>query len=80
MPIPKPRMGANPESQTDYMARCMHEASKNPDRSNDQNVAICMQAWRDRHKKEEARKELASVLQRAAAFIEKAATFKGKGE
>ena len=32
----------------------MHEASKNPDRSNEQNVAICMQAWRDAKKEGKA--------------------------
>lgn len=31
------------------MARCMHEASKNKDRPNDQNVAICLDAWREKH-------------------------------
>jgi len=31
------------------MQRCMHEASKNKDRSNDQNVAICLDAWREKH-------------------------------
>jgi len=70
MPVPKPRMGANPESQTDYMARCMHEVSKNPDRTNEQNVAICMQAWRDRHKKEEARKDFVKALEHIGAFLE----------
>jgi len=33
------------------MKVCMHEVSKNKDRTNEQNVAICMQAWRDRNKK-----------------------------
>ena len=28
------------------MKRCMHEVSTNPKRSNDQNVAICLKAWR----------------------------------
>ena len=46
MPVPKPKEG---ESQDDYMKRCMHEVSKNTERSNDQNVAICMNTWRDAH-------------------------------
>ena len=72
MPIPKP---GKDQSQSDYMAECMHEASKNPDRSNEQNVAICMQAWRDRHKKEESpRQEFKKVLERIHDFaIEKGA-------
>ena len=31
------------------MQRCMHEVSKNKDRSNEQNVAICLDAWREKH-------------------------------
>src|SRR6516164_4133886 len=46
MPIPSPRKG---ESQSDFVGRCMHEASKSPDRTNEQNVAICLQAWRETH-------------------------------
>jgi HK97 family phage prohead protease len=38
------------ESQDDWMARCMHEMSQSPDRTNEQNVAICMDAWREAHK------------------------------
>jgi len=37
MPIPKPHKG---EDQSAFMERCMHEASKSPDRTNEQNVAI----------------------------------------
>ena len=43
MPIPKPKKG---EQQDAYMARCMHEASTSPDRTNEQNVAICLETWR----------------------------------
>lgn len=46
MPLPKPRKG---ESQSDFMSRCMHEASKSPDRTNEQNVAACLGTWRDAH-------------------------------
>lgn len=46
MPIPEPKKG---EKKDDFMARCMHEASKNKDRPNDQNVAICLDAWREKH-------------------------------
>jgi len=56
----------------------MHEVSKNPDRSNEQNVAICMGAWRRHHgipepKKgeEDPREELVKVLEKAADYIEK---------
>src|SRR5215831_6112225 len=45
MPMPKPRKG---ESQSDYMSRCMSEM-KSPDRTNEQNVAACLQGWRDSH-------------------------------
>lgn len=48
MPIPTPHKG---EKQDDFMERCMHEASQNPDRTNDQNVAICMDAWRNKDSK-----------------------------
>jgi HK97 family phage prohead protease len=47
MPIPKPHKG---QSQADFMKVCMHEASKNPDRDNEQNVAICLDAWRSKDK------------------------------
>jgi len=46
MPMPKPKDG---EKQDAYMARCMHEMSKSPDRTNEQNVAACLQGWRDAH-------------------------------
>ena len=46
MPLPKPKEG---QSQSDFMEDCMHEAAKNEGRSNDQNVAMCMGAWRDAH-------------------------------
>jgi HK97 family phage major capsid protein/HK97 family phage prohead protease len=44
MPI-SPHSG---ESQTDWMERCMHEMSQNEDRTNEQNVAICMDLWRNK--------------------------------
>jgi ClpP class serine protease len=46
MPIPEPKKN---EKKDDFMARCMHEASKNKSRDNDQNVAICLDAWRAKH-------------------------------
>jgi len=46
MPMPKPRKG---ESQSAYMGRCMHEMSQSESRTNEQNVAACMQGWRDAH-------------------------------
>jgi ClpP class serine protease len=46
MPIPEPKKN---EKKDDFMARCMHEASKNKDRTNDQNAAICLDAWREKH-------------------------------
>src|SRR5215468_6551012 len=46
MPIPQPKKD---EKKDDFMQRCMHEASKNKDRTNDQNVAICLDAWRQKH-------------------------------
>jgi hypothetical protein len=51
MPVPKPQKG---ESEDEFMERCMHEVSKNSDRSNEQNVAICKQTWRDSKKEEKA--------------------------
>src|SRR5262252_1312582 len=47
MPVPKPHKD---ESQDDFISRCMHEVSQNSDRTNEQNLAICHQAWRDRNK------------------------------
>jgi HK97 family phage major capsid protein/HK97 family phage prohead protease len=50
MPLPKPHKG---ESQSDFVGRCMHEAygdNAPPDRTQDQAVAMCMQAWRDGNK------------------------------
>jgi phage I-like protein len=43
MPVPKPNSG---EKQSAFMKRCMSEVSGNPKRSQAQNVAICMDAWR----------------------------------
>jgi HK97 family phage prohead protease/HK97 family phage major capsid protein len=50
MPLPKPRKG---ESQDDFIGRCMHEAFGDDapaDRTQEQAVAMCMQAWRDKEK------------------------------
>jgi HK97 family phage prohead protease len=50
MPLPKPRKG---ESQSDFIGRCMHEAygaNAPADRTQEQAVAMCHQAWRDRNK------------------------------
>ena len=47
MPVPTP---SKDESQSDFMERCMHEVSKNKDRTNKQNVAICLSQWRDSKK------------------------------
>jgi HK97 family phage major capsid protein/HK97 family phage prohead protease len=48
MPIPKPEKD---ESQEHFMNRCMHEVHQvDPNRPNDQNVAICLGAWQDAHK------------------------------
>lgn len=46
MPIPTPQKN---EKQSEFMTRCMHEAATNPNRSNEQNVAICLDAWREEH-------------------------------
>jgi ATP-dependent protease ClpP protease subunit len=42
MPLPKPRTG---EEQSDFMERCMHEATKATD-DQKQAVAMCMDTWR----------------------------------
>jgi HK97 family phage prohead protease/HK97 family phage major capsid protein len=50
MPLPKPHKG---ESQDDFMGRCMHEAygpDAPSDRTQEQAVAMCYQAWRDKDK------------------------------
>src|SRR5215204_1652572 len=39
------------ESQSEWMSRCMSEMSQSEDRSKEQNVAACMQMWRDKDKK-----------------------------
>jgi HK97 family phage prohead protease len=54
MPLPKPRKG---EEQSDYMSRCMHEAfgeGAPADRTQEQAVAMCMDAWRNRDKTAQA--------------------------
>jgi len=63
MPMPKPRKG---ESQSDYMGRCMHEMSQGSDRTNEQNVAACMQGWRDAHggKKPSKAAQISAVIER----------------
>lgn len=45
MPLPKPRSG---ESRDDFTSRCMSESDL--PLANDQRLAACMQAWRDRSK------------------------------
>jgi len=64
----------------------MHEVSKNPDRTNEQNVAICMRAWRQAHNipepkkgEEDAGEKFMSVAGKVASFIEKVAGFNPKG-
>jgi len=50
MPIPKPRKGDKPESQSDFMGRCMGDSTMMADfKRQDQRVAVCMSAWRDAH-------------------------------
>jgi HK97 family phage prohead protease/HK97 family phage major capsid protein len=47
MPIKPPRKG---ESQSDFMARCMHELGQSDtNRPQEQMVAICMDTWRTAH-------------------------------
>ena len=49
MPLPKPKTG---ESQSDFIGRCMSEAygaDAPKDRTQEQAVAMCHQAWRDVH-------------------------------
>jgi len=44
------------ESQSDWMARCMHEMSQGDSgRTNDQNVAACLSMWRDAKEKKTAK-------------------------
>src|SRR5262245_7332616 len=45
MPMPTPRKG---EEKDSFISRCMSEM-KSPDRTNEQNVAACMDAWRSVH-------------------------------
>ena len=50
MPLPKPHKG---ESQDDFIDRCMHEAYGDDapaDRTQEQALAMCHQAWRDKDK------------------------------
>jgi HK97 family phage prohead protease len=63
MPLPKPRKD---EKQDDFISRCMHEAygaNAPADRTQEQAVAMCHQAWRDRNKSGDA------VLNRAYALL-----------
>jgi HK97 family phage prohead protease len=47
MPVPKPHKG---ESQDDFTDRCMSAlADSDPDRPNEQRVAMCFSAWREEH-------------------------------
>jgi HK97 family phage prohead protease/HK97 family phage major capsid protein len=57
MPLPKPHKG---ESQDAFMGRCMHEAygDNAPEgRTQDQAVAMCFQAWRDKDKADDGDKK-----------------------
>ena len=62
------------ESESDFMGRCMGELAdadsnrpRDQRRPQNQRVAICMQAWRDRNKSDRAL--LSEVLQRAAELL-----------
>jgi len=71
MPIPKPKKG---QSQTAFMAECMHEASKNESRPNEQNVAICLGAWRDEHGGSAPKKsaeQIKAIIERCKALLER---------
>jgi len=46
MPLPS---AGKYSSQSDFMQACMKEASKNKERPNEQNVAMCLDAWREAH-------------------------------
>ena len=47
MPVPKPHKG---ESQDDFMGRCMSAlADSDPDRPQEQRLAMCFSAWREEH-------------------------------
>jgi HK97 family phage major capsid protein len=47
MPIPKP---TDNEKQADFISRCMHAlADSDPDRPNEQRLAMCFTAWRSKH-------------------------------
>lgn len=50
MPIPKPRMGAKPESRSEFISRCAGDATMNRDYPETaQRVAVCYAAYRDAH-------------------------------
>jgi hypothetical protein len=50
MPIPKPHKG---EDQTAWMNRCMGDETMLQDfPDNKQRVAVCLQQWRDKNKKD----------------------------
>src|ERR1044072_2759871 len=50
MPIPKPRKGDKPESQSDFMGRCMGDSTMMNDYpKQDQRLAVCFSAYRDAH-------------------------------
>src|SRR5215510_13131022 len=71
MPLPKPHKG---EAQDAFMARCMHEAygSDAPeDRTQEQAVAMCFQAWRDKDKKQMADAEVQRIIKLWCKIIEK---------
>jgi len=50
MPVPKPEPG---ESEDDFISRCistLHDTD--PERPDDQIIAMCFTAWREKEKKE----------------------------
>jgi HK97 family phage prohead protease len=65
MPLPKPRKN---ETQDEFMARCMHEAygaNAPSDRTQEQAVAMCMTAWRDRKPSDDGK----AILNRAYSLL-----------
>jgi hypothetical protein len=65
MPVPTPKEG---EKQDAFMERCMHEVSKNPDRTNKQNVAICLSKFREKHPSAKKPPERATTLKLPVQF------------
>src|SRR5215831_10426107 len=58
MPLPKPHKG---EAQDAFMSRCMHEAygaDAPSDRTQEQAVAMCFDAWRSKDKRNKQEPDL----------------------